>query len=387
MTMRTLFVAIMLTLFLSACNGRLLQHTVNAAVHRHWQAPAVDIRAGTRAALERAVAREAEARKSGEWPAFQALVHRAAGASWLQQQRNSFASPLDDIAITRIARYGNWALAAVIETSATEDGGATQFYTTRTLRWSPAGDWQLTSPSLPAWGKERTLTAANMRFIYRAFDEPYIRAVAPRIALILPQMAADFGAAVAADEQFQVQVTPVATAAQPPFSLDPLLLTVPSPLSPGFSLGSAQSPEEFLLGYLADMLGHALINKTFGEQAQEAGRLALAHTAVQWEAEQAVRRDYTSHYVAKLGATPISLSSLLDPTTDDATGSRRAEQNLFVRFAIATYGRESIAPFLQAVFTTGSADALVRSAFGKDLSAVEQQWQVWLGQQPTPIKP
>lgn len=158
------------------------------------------------------------------------------------------------------------------------------------------------------------------------------------------------------------------------------LIRVPSPLAPGFAIGNAQSPEEYLLGFLADTLGLELIKERFGEKAAEPARLALAHTAMQWAVEQALGRDFTSRYLAqvKVQGETTPLRGLLNPTLMDATGSRPAERHLFLRFAIASYGRETVAPFLRAVMQTNSAEALVEAAFHEGLSDVEKQWRDWL---------
>lgn len=156
---------------------------------------------------------------------------------------------------------------------------------------------------------------------------------------------------------------------------------VASPLAPGFPLGNAQSPEEFLLGSVIDALGHVLVERTYGADAAEPGSLALAHTAIQWEVEQALGRDFTARYLAQVTGKPTPLQTLLDPTAEDRTGSLPAEQHLFLRFAIAAYGREIIAPFLQAVYAAGSAEELVASAPPADLLDVEEQWEEWLAAQ------
>ena len=75
------------------------------------------------------------------------------------------------------------------------------------------------------------------------------------------------------------------------------------------------------------------------------------------------------------------MSVLLDPTLDPAevdSVSRAAEQDLFLRFALAEYGKEILPPFLRAVFTAGSAEELIRQAFGQEPEEIERQWQAWL---------
>ena len=120
----------------------------------------------------------------------------------------------------------------------------------------------------------------------------------------------------------------------------PWAIRVASPLSPGFLIGSAQAPEEYLLAELVDGLGHMLLTETFGANVQEPARLALAHTAVQWEVEQALQRDTTAQSAAQVGTETTPLEDLLDPTRFIATGSAPSERDLFLRFVVATYGRE-----------------------------------------------
>ena len=73
------------------------------------------------------------------------------------------------------------------------------------------------------------------------------------------------------------------------------------------------------------------------------------------------------------------LADLLDPVRVDAMGSRPAKQHLFMRFAVATYGRTIIASFLQAAFESTTAEDLAESAFHTKLSVLEEQWHDWMG--------
>jgi hypothetical protein len=134
------------------------------------------------------------------------------------------------------------------------------------------------------------------------------------------------------------------------------------------------------LGYVIDSLGHALLARAYGDQAQEMARLALAHPAIQWEVQQAVGRDLGRDIVRQVGVQRTPLATLLDPTSFSAEGSQSLERDLFLRFAIARYGPERIAPYLQAVFASGSAEELVQAAFGEPLSDVEPAWHIWLNQ-------
>jgi hypothetical protein len=294
----------------------------------------------------------------------------------LRAQLEAIVEP--NVYITRIERRGAWALAAVVETQPSEEAAPPQFYTVRTFRRSEAGEWEQFPTELAAWGEQRTLAVDGLKIEYRAFDEPYVRAIAPRIELILPKMAADFGLDLPDGEVYTLRVTPIADAGEPQFSDDSLSLAVPSPLSPGFPLGIAQSPEEFLLGYTTDALGHTLLNRAFGAGAKEPSRLSLAHSAVQWAVHEALGRDFPRHYVLQIGDTPTPLASLLDPTNFNVDGSRTAERDLFLRFAIATYGREIVPPYLRAIFASNSAEDLVRRAFDQDIAEIEGQWHQWL---------
>jgi hypothetical protein len=218
----------------------------------------------------------------------------------------------------------------------------------------------------------------SLSITYLPFDEPYVRAAGPRLVLALPQIAADFGAPLTRTGGYSVRIHSFPDSS--PFQYtnigEPI---VPSPLSPGFSLGIVQSPEEYLFGYLADTVSHELLKDEFGERAQAPARLALAHAAVQWEVEQATGHDHTLRLAATVGQrTP--LSTLLDPLRDPGSGvaSNQGERDLFLRFAIATHGRAIIAPYLQAVFHSDSAEELVEAVFGQDLADIEQEWRAWL---------
>ena len=336
--------------------------------------------------LEAILDQEVEAKNSADWEAFRSLVHPDASARWLEQQQNLFDRALADIYITRVERHDDWALAGVIETYRDDEGRTSQVYTTRTFRQGEPDSWKLTSPSLKAWGEQQHLTHEGVQIDFYSFDEPYVRAIAPRIPVALDQLAKDFGATLDDNAVLHVQVAPP-LAVEDLSSQGALTTVVQSPLAFGFPLGSAQSPEEFLLGSLVDIFGHALVEQTYGKGATEPGRAALAHTAVQWEVEQALWRDFTSRHAAQVTGSPTPLQELLDPTIEDVTGSRPDEQHLFLRFAVAMYGREIVAPFLQAVYSAGTAEDLVTSAFQTDLSALEDQWHDWLGAQSAADRP
>jgi hypothetical protein len=296
----------------------------------------------------------------------------------LRQALEAEAGP--KVYITRIERRGDQVLAAVLEEPSAAGGAGSLFYTTRGWRQADDGGWEAIEPDVDAWGAQQSLDVAGLHFDYRAFDEPYVRAVAPRVARVLPEMAADFGITLTEGEVMIVQVAPLGEAADAAGLREAQQVVVPSPLTPGFPLGVAQSPEEFLLGYVTDSLGHALLARAFGEGAKEMGRLALAHPAIQWEVHQAVGRDFGRATVRQVGAQRTPLATLLDPTRFSAEGSQGAERDLFLRFAIAQYGPKRIAPYLRAVFGGDSAEELVRAAFGEELGALEPAWHAWLDQ-------
>lgn len=332
-----------------------------------------------RSALESLVDGEVEAKNAGDWDAFLSIVHPAASDRWLDQQQNLLGEALAGIYLTRIEQEGDWALAAAVETYREEEGHTAQVYTTRTFRQAGPGDWRLASPSLEAWGEPQQSEAGGLQWRFHHFDEPYVRAIAPRVPVILAQMAAGFDVALDGDDVIAVQVAPFPADEGP--AQDALAITVPSPLAPGFPLSSAQSPEEFLLGSVVDVLGHTLVERGYGEGAAEPGRMALAHTAIQREVEQALGRDSTARPLAQVTGAPTPLSDLLDPTVADATGSRPAEQHLFLRFAVARYGRAILPPFLQAACRAGSAEELVAAALPADLPGVEELWEEWFAAQ------
>jgi hypothetical protein len=337
-----------------------------------------------RAALEEVTAHEVAARRAEDWGALQTLLHPQAAAAWRERQQYTLDPGLGAVDLVRIEQRGEWALAAAIETAA-----GSQVYTTRTFRQNAQGCWQLTSPRAEAWGASRLrLEGEGFSLFYHPFDEPYVRAVAPRLRQVLPQMVANFGIVLPRGFQFAIEVTPFQSYTKAEITPDMATVYVPSPLVPGFSLSQAQSPEEFLLGYTTDLLGPALLDIAYGAAAAEAPRLALGHPAIQWEAERAVDRSptaqaaATARLVAQLGAAEdrraTPLKDLLDPTAADAAGGRQAELDLFFRWAVSAYGEKIAAPYLKAVFSTGSAPDLVQAAFGEDLASVEAAWRAWL---------
>lgn len=333
-----------------------------------------------RAALEEVTAHEVEARQAENWEAFQTLVHPEAEPQWQEQQESLLDPALEAIDLVRVEQYEDWALATAIVTYA-----ETQEYTARVFRQDARGCWLLMSPSPEAWGSEQPeLVRTGFSIAYRAFDEPYVRAVAPRLERVLPQMIARLGLELPEEFQFAVTVTPFPGQMEADIDAAKAQVQAPSPLSI-FPISAAQSPEEFLLGYVADSLGHALLDIAFGEQAAEAPRLAVAHGALQWEVEKAVGRDNTAQRVAQLDGDPTPLASLLDLETADATGNRQTERELFFRFAAATYGEEIAAPFLRAVFASDSPEELAQAAFDAELAEVEAQWQKWLAQQQAAV--
>ncbi len=380
MIVRIVVLAILLSSSLSACNVSLLQPVGTIPPQESQTTSASDLDSEVQEVLESLIEQELQARSSGDWEALQALIHPGADPSWREQQQHLLSPSLSGIRLVRLSTDAEWALAAVVETYTAELPGTTETYTTRTFRRAGSDGWKLTSPSLEAWGEEQFLTAGHFHFTYRAFDEPYVRAVAPRMEPILQQMAAGFGLAVP-EQEFDVYVASLEPADPHP-SAGRLLLAVRSPLYPGFSLEMAPTPEQFLLGYLTDVLGHTLVESAYGESAKEPGRSSLWHTVVQWEAQQAVQRDDTPRLLAWMEGQGVRtpLNSLLNPTATPSTtgGGDQNEAHLFLRFALDTYGRAILAPFLQAVFDTDSAEELVQSVFHQELTMVEQQWRDWL---------
>jgi hypothetical protein len=339
--------------------------------------------------LEEVTAHEVAARRAEDWGALQLLLHPQAAAAWRERQQYTLDPALAAVDLVRIEQRGVWALAAAIESA----GGA-QVYTTRTFRQNAQGCWQLTSPAVEAWGTSRyRLEGEGFSLFYQPFDEPYVRAVAPRIRQVLPQLVADFGIELPRGFQFAIEVTPFPGKTSAGITPDMARVYVPSPLAPGFPLSQAQSPEEFLLGYTTDLLGHALLDIAYGAAAAEAPRLALGHPAIQWEVERAVDRSLTAQVaatarlVAQLAAAedwdPTPLQDLLDPTAAAAPGGRQTERDLFFRWAASAYGEGIAAPYLKAVFSTGNASDLAQAAFGEELAGVEADWRAWLQLQRT----
>jgi hypothetical protein len=339
-----------------------------------------------RTSLAELVAYEVAARQSNDWASFQTLIHPDADPQWRSRQQD-LETGLTAVDLVRITEHTapqsvEWAHAAVVETYENE-----QVYTTRTFKQDAFGCWRLMSPSSDAvMGNNGTMTISpspSLHIMFSEFDEPYARAVAPRLQRVLERMVADFAVELPEDFALVLVVTPVPFAAQD--ELHPPSMArvyVPSPLNPGFPIGRlAQSPEEYLLGYATDLMGHALLQITYGEQAAEPARLALAHPAVQWEVDQAVAREHTALLAANLTDVPAPLDALLDPARPLAGDSLQPQRELFFRFAVAEYGREIIAPYLAAVHSSETAAALSLKAFGEPLSTVQTKWHAWLAHQ------
>jgi hypothetical protein len=102
-----------------------------------------------RATLEEVVAHEVAAKRSGDWVAFQTLMHPDADPQWRAGQQN-LGAELSAVDLVRIMprtapQPAEWAHAAVIETYPD-----TQIYTTRTFKQDAFGCWRLMSPSADA---------------------------------------------------------------------------------------------------------------------------------------------------------------------------------------------------------------------------------------------
>lgn len=395
------FAAILLLapLLLAACSPRELRQAMQTA--RQARAEIVSAYAGPalRPLLAGLLQQEVAAKRSQDAAALEAILDPQADPAWLERQRAVAEPALSDVAITRLWTNGLRATAAVIETSretsvgtsvgTSEDQLATQFYTIRTFRQVAPGEWLLTSPAPADWGRRRAIEVDGAQIVYREFDDPYVRAVAPRLAVVLPQVVADFGLPLTVTQGLRFNIAPgfvlaaagmTATTTATATVSSASVLNVPSPLSPGFPLAQAQSPDEFLLGFLTDVAGHGLLHQSFGATAADPARMALAHTAVQWEAEQATGRDYTADLLAHTTDAATPLSTLLDPTLADATGTLPNERDLFIRFVADHYGRSTVARFVSAVFSSDDAEALSRAAFNRSLADVERDWQAWLAQ-------
>jgi hypothetical protein len=331
--------------------------------------------------------REVQAKRGTDQATYQALLDPEADPEWLQQQiellQRAAYPNLVAIRAERIVGPDEWALATVIVEEATSAGpdlpSVQKTYTLRTLRNLGPEGWKLTSPAVAPWGEQHMIRLKQLHLTYYTFDEPYIQAVAPLVEPLLAQMAQDFGLSLAAEEPLTLHLVPAGSLLSfwDQTSGDKL----PSPLTPGFSLAQAASPEEFLLGSLVDRLGHLLLERGFGMTPAEDGRFRLAHSAVQWEVDQAVGGQMGESLFKGLqeAGERASMSELLDPAQNFIGDSAKAAQReTLIYFIVEKYGRGSMASFLPAIVAGTDWQGIIRDAFGEAPADFEQQWQAWL---------
>ena len=113
------------------------------------------------------------------------------------------------IDLTRIESGNEWALAATIETYQEDQAPPSQIYTTRTFRQALTGCWELMSPDRSAWGMLHVLKLNGIQVSFADFDEPYVRAAAPRLEVLLPQVAHDFSVILDENQELVARVTPL----------------------------------------------------------------------------------------------------------------------------------------------------------------------------------
>jgi len=344
----------------------------------------------TRQAIQAILDREVRARQEADQAAFQALLDLEADTVWQEKQIEQVQQGrlnLQAIVADRIVVVDQWALVTVIREEAPLNGPNTsaeqKTYTLRTLRHLDDQGWKLTAPTPTPWGEQQVLSLSHLHLSYYSFDEPYVQAIAPRVESFLAQMAQDFGISLADTPPLTVEIVPA----------DSSLLfwdqasgnKLPSPVTPGFSLTQAERPEQFLLGTLADFLGHLLFERAFSVAIEDEGRLRLAHIAINWEVNEVTGGQADGHASRKLlrdlhpSAEIASLSELLDPSKTFANDNAKAiQREALIYFFIERYGREVIRPFIQAIVAENDWQGIIRVAFGQDPADVEQAWQTWM---------
>jgi len=275
--------------------------------------------------------------------ALQQLLDPDADLAWTKR----FQSVSDDliaIELKRIMVTNQWVLAAVITTEQFPgQDDLHQAYTYRTLH----------------------NRGACPKFTYYTFDVPYVLLVAQKIEDAYRQMGADFALPVCQEgKSLTLHVVPADKIL--PFWEETTGYKINSPLTVGFPLDLSETPEEFLLGFTVDYLGHILFEKHYDEYDDEMSRRQLAHLAIQWEVEDATGRSHRQHMLTRFDKIeePMPLLRLLDPTEEITRDSGPLQRDLLSYFIAETYGRSAWGPFVQAVFKTDSAYALAESMAG-----------------------
>ena len=338
----------------------------------------------TQQAIQTVLDQEVQATRDADLSAFRATLDPEADPAWVQKQVERIervASPKPKaMLIERVVMVDEWALAAVIleqvESDESNAPSEYQTYTLRTLRNLGEQGWKLTSPAVAPWGELQTLQLTHLTLTYYPFDAPYVQAIGPVIESRLAQMAQDFGLSLVDNAPLTLHIVPAES--QLPFWEQASGDKLPSPLTPGFSSNQAASPEEFLLGSMVDVLGHLLFARDFGITPQQEGRFRLGHTAIQWEVNEAVEKQLYH----RLPTETAPLSALLDPTETFVHDSNKAiQRDAFLYFIVERYGREVIAPYLQAVFSENDWQGIISSAFGENPVRFEQDWRAWMKDQ------
>ena len=316
-------------------------------------------------------------------------------ADAMQTRYAQFDAPgLVSTAVDRVTLADGWALADFAYEIATDsdiypDAAPTEWWRARfALQRDQAGDWQVVNfadipddAQLALWGPQQTLESALVRVTYHAFDEPYVRsAVADGLDSYAAQVADDLGVPLASQPPLEIHLAPRNTTLWQE-APQPRLWTLDSDIpSPGSTVEDAGS---YLRLGLAEYLASQLLARSVGEEilaTQPWPRLAFE--IVLWEMRQVDRNDWRDQLVQGIhdpAEQRMALGQLFDPGWfgNQSPGSFYWRQAA-VTFVAETYGRQSLGPLARALFTEGSWQDVVRTAFAEEPERIEDRWQAWL---------
>jgi hypothetical protein len=321
---------------------------------------------------------EAKAQRDHNSEAYKTLLDPQANSEWEEiglDRIETVVSPLPEaILVQRAVMREDVAMALVLIES------GEPMYAIRYFRNTGSEGWKLTSPVAETWGERRKMQLENLKLYYYAFDEPYVSAVAARVARYLEAVAQDFGVSLENQLSLEVSLVP----AEGPRSFWDEEIGDRMPLEHSFLLQQAETVENYLAWGLYDKLARLLIGRSVSETTMEERWSNLAEALVLWEVAQARGEPSREEIIGYVQiSTAPDLSFLLDtgPYDPHDASERIQAQVALITFITETYGREILPGFLQAIFSQQSWQDIIQASLGVDPTDFQQRWEAWVGSQ------
>lgn len=240
--------------------------------------------------------------------------------------------------------------------------------------------WVRTAPDAGNWGSARTLETDHFRFEFRQRDADTVAAVAAEIDVRYAELRRELGLDAPDDEVFVVEVVPRLEVIFWRFSDD--RLTVPSPVLQPVPVEVNEA--DYLADTIARPLAQHVLNEYFWEHWIDEQWVPLAHGVRYWlwRGVDTVDRPSGWRYAMhqRLRDTlskraSLRLADLDGRTAWDDSIVRNLTASTVVEYGVTAYGRDRLAPLLDALDEHESWETLVPAVFGVSAAEFEAGWR------------